>query len=334
VHLFKTLVRPRMEYADAVWGAMCSASALDRLESVQEQFGRRILHVRRSTAGAYVRAELGLESMSERVTVAMLRFFGRLATMPESRLAAFVFQQRCAQVDSHRGSLSWCKYAKQQLEKLGHANVWAARALPVEPEEPEQEQSAESQLACWRSRVRREVHEQCERESQEAMQHLSSLTLFRRLGPVKLKSWLDFAVKHPGASLRLKLRCGAAPLMESVGAMLKVPREQRTCRLCNSGAVETAQHFTSNCVVFAAERAECLSRVALLVGSRCSADLRKAIAGADVELFLGDRLLRALPQQVALDVNATVCNFLKVAWRKREPLWQNFCQEGTSWRLK
>jgi hypothetical protein len=116
--------------------------------------------------------------------------------------------------------------------------------------------------------------------------------------------------------------------------MLKVPREQRTCRLCNSDAVETAQHFTSNCVVFAAERAECLSRVALLVGTRCSADLRKAIAGADVELFLGDRLLRALPQQVALAVNATVCNFLKIAWRKREPLWQNFCQEGTSWRLK
>jgi hypothetical protein len=31
-HLFKTLVRPVMEYAGAIWGAMCSPSALQMLE--------------------------------------------------------------------------------------------------------------------------------------------------------------------------------------------------------------------------------------------------------------------------------------------------------------
>jgi len=70
------------------------------------------------------------------------------------------------------------------------------------------------------------------------------------------------------------------------------------------------------------------------VGPRSSAELRQAMARADAELFLGDRLLRQLPQQVALDVNATICNFLHVAWRKRQPLWREFCQGNDDWKLK
>jgi len=146
---------------------------------------------------------------------------------------------------------------------------------------------------------------------------------------------VDF-VRHPGARLRLKLRCGAAPLMEQVGACAqpKVPREERKCRLCVSGAVETASHFAAECAQFAAERAECLRRVRAVVGPRSSAELRQAMARADAELFLGDRLLHQLPQQVALDVNATICNFLHVAWRKRQPLWREFCQDNNDWKLK
>jgi Reverse transcriptase (RNA-dependent DNA polymerase) len=336
VHLFKSLVRPRLEYADAVWGAMCSKSALQRLERVQVRFGRRLLHVHSHTAAEYVRAELGLESMRERVSVATLRFFGRLAAMPESRLAGFIFRHRCAEVDEERGSLSWCKRAKEELEAIDREDVWDAREVPPIADEPEEEQSLAKRLTNWRSTVRTEVHRRFEELSQNEIKKLSSLTLFGHLGPAKLKGWLDFAVRHPGARLRLKLRCGAAPLMEQVGACAqpKVPREERKCRLCDSGAVETASHFAAECAQFAAERAECLRRVRAVVGPRSSAELRQAMARADAELFLGDRLLRQLPQQVALDVNATICNFLHVAWRKRQPLWREFCQDNNDWKLK
>jgi hypothetical protein len=335
VHLFETLVRPRMEYADAIWGAMCSASALRQLEAVQERFGRRILRVSKSIAGEYVRRELGLESMQQRVEVAMLRFFGRLSVMPNSRLAGFIFRQRCAQVDAGRGKLSWCVNVKKKLVELNHGDVWAARRVPEIPDESDEaEQTPEKRLNHWRAAVKRELGAQFQRESQRAMEQLSSLSLFRRLGPAKLKGWLDFAVRHPGASLRLKLRCGAAPLMEAVGGSAHMPRHERLCRICGSGAVESAQHFVSQCPAYAAERQECLRRVAALAGRRPSPEMRRAIDTADVELFLGDRLLRRLPQEVALKVDATVCNFLRIAWRKRQPLWRNFCQDGTEWRLR
>jgi hypothetical protein len=315
---------------------MCSKSALQALERVQVRFGRRLLHVHSHTAAEYVRAELALESMRERVSVATLRFFGRLAGMPQSRLAGFIFRQRCAEVDAERGKLSWCRRAKEELKAIDREDVWADKEVPFIAEVPEEQQSLAERLTNWRSSVRTEVHRRFEQISEQDMKEMSSLTLFRRLGPAKLKGWLDFAVRHPGARLRLKLRGGAAPLMERVGACAKpqVPREERKCRLCDSGQVETASHFVSECAQFAAERAECLRRVRAAVGRRSSAELRQAMARADAELFLGDRLLRQLPQHVALDVNATICNFLHVAWRKRQPLWREFCQDNNDWKLK
>src|SRR5262249_55008216 len=40
VHLYKTLVRSVLEYADGIWGGMCNSAALTMLEQVQERFGR------------------------------------------------------------------------------------------------------------------------------------------------------------------------------------------------------------------------------------------------------------------------------------------------------
>ena len=97
VHLFKALVV--LEYGDAIWGAMCSKTRLRELESVQELFARRLLRVRSTVAGEFVRRELGLESMGERLLIAVLRFYGRLSKMPDSRLAGFIFRPKLTRVE-------------------------------------------------------------------------------------------------------------------------------------------------------------------------------------------------------------------------------------------
>ena len=33
-------------------------------------------------------------------------------------------------------------------------------------------------------------------------------------------------------------------------------------------------------------------------------------------------------------LDSTVCNFLHIAWRKREPRWQTFCDNGNPWKPK
>src|SRR3954447_9636167 len=80
IHLFQTLVRPVMEYGDSIWAAMASNTALNELESLQCSFGRSILRCP-GAAGEFVRSELGLCTVRERVHTAAMRFFGKLCNM-------------------------------------------------------------------------------------------------------------------------------------------------------------------------------------------------------------------------------------------------------------
>ena len=247
----------------------------------------------------------------------MFRFYSRLAAMPDTRLAGFIFRKRCLEVDAGEARHSWCKRLFQQLQAFGVDRFWG-RPLPRN----------------WDSAVGRQVHRLVEANITTRMLAMSSLSVFRRVGRASLEGWLDRAAKHPGAWLRLKLRCGGAPLMETVGASNGIPREERTCKMCAVGAIETAEHFVSECAFYQRERQQSLERIRGLVAGHDSPQLRRAIDRAEMELFLGDGLLRALPAEVARRVDAALCDYLKVAWRKRQGVWKNFSLGDNEWKLK
>ena len=318
VHLFKTLVWPVLEYGDCIWGAMCSEACLTMLEQVQERFGRRIMRLPSSVAGEYVRRELGLPSMQERVDGAALKFFGHLSMMKRSRLAHFIFTKRCDQVDNDAAAASWCRAIRSKLESNGWSNVWIARAVPDD----------------WTDRVMKKLAQKYLHESGLKLLGMSSLSVFRRLGAATAPGWLNRALNHPGAILRLKLRCGGAPLMERVGAMMKIDKPLRVCLMCDEQQVEDAEHFTCQCPYYAAERSDCLSRIANIAADAEAPRLAAAMQNSEMALFLGDTALKELPPDKQKAVDAVVCNFLKVAWRKRSKLWKLACEEGNEWRLK
>jgi hypothetical protein len=323
VHLFKTLVRPMLEYGAAVWGPMCSKEELKQLERVQEQFGRRLLHLHPWANREFVRRELGLESLEQRIKMATLRYYVKLTEMPDTRLAGFIFRKRCEQLDhAPRGAeirkWSWCSAAKGVLDALGCPEIWR-KPLPAD--------------WSWKD-LKASVRESFTSRSDAEMERRPLLELYRQLGPPTVAGWLDSAVQHPGAALRAKLRSGWVPLMDAIGESADMPREQRTCRLCGTGAVESAQHFAAECQFNGLERIDCLERIARLLGDSQSPRLRQAVEDADVSLFLGDRWLIGLPKELAKRVDTTVCDFLTVAWRRRKARWQTFCQDGDEWKPK
>ena len=150
---------------------------------------------------------------------------------------------------------------------------------------------------------------------------------FNGAGRLSLPGALDFALLHPGAMLRVKLRCNALPL-----ASVVAPAEV-SCRLCG-GEVESAVHFVARCPFFAEERARCLERIAEMTPADAHWALWAALRRGAPEVFLGDRLLLSLPPGLAKEVDATVCNFLKVAWRKRQTVWtqRGWCSDKDGWK--
>jgi hypothetical protein len=318
VHMFKTLVRPILEYAGEMFGPMCSKAALATLERVQVRFGRRVLHLQKSIPGEYVRRELRLESISERLMTASLRFFGHLASMdPKKRLAGHVFRGRCNNVDAGYGRDSWCLRMHDRLTELGMGAVWRNRSVPKK----------------WRDEAQILARDKCKAEGDVKMAARANMQLFNNLGAPTVKGWLDRAVDHPGVALRFRLRCSGAPLMAVVGGNHGIPMQDRKCRFCNAQSVEDAEHFVSKCSFYADERRECISRLNAAIVGEWSPGFRQAMEEETVQLFLGDKLLLQLPEEKRRHVDGILCDYLKVAWRKRNTIWAALT-ERQGWRLR
>ena len=89
----------------------------------------------------------------------------------------------------------------------------------------------------WDEEVKSKLEKAYVLESALKLPQMSSLAVFHRLGSATSPGWLNRALNHPGAILRLKLRCGGAPLMERVGAMMKIDKPLRLCFMCDDQVV-------------------------------------------------------------------------------------------------
>lgn len=316
LQLFKTLVRPVLEYAVGIWGQLCTDQSKKLLERVQVQFGRRLLQLQRCIPGTYVRRELGLQSLEERGVAATLKYYGTLCAMDQSRLASKIFRYRCNNVEhTDHGLYSWCSAAKQALLDCGLRAAWRDRSVDSEE---------------WPKTVKKAVRARFQEVEVQKTQDRPQLGLFHRLGPCMQKMWLERPLNHPGAALRFRLRCGGAPLMETVGAK----KGDTVCRMCQQGQLENAEHFACRCSKYDDQRQECLRRITQLTAGVNAPLLRKAVAEQDVALFLGDSKLSELPPKLRAKVDMVVCNYLKVAWLSRQTVWRGLCVEGSDWRLK
>ena len=319
VHLFKTQVRPIMEYAESLWGCLCSNRYLTQLDRLQITYGRLVLRLPRQVANEYILRELHLEPMRERAEKAQLNFFGRLAAMGPQRLAGHIFRQRCDEVDQGAAGHSWCNYVKPLLLGVPSLRVaWETRSKPVN----------------WKGLVNVACRAKALTLSDHQLNLKSSLALFKRLRPMSQQN-LRVSLRHPGVALRFKLRANTTYLMDMVCARYHkdVDAHNRWCLLCDAKEVENAEHFVSHCVAFEAERAICLGSINSVLGTIAAPRLRQAMQTADPALFLGDKL-QELPLDVRHHVDRIICNYLMVAWRQRDKLWLPRCLDNNPWLLQ
>ena len=106
--------------------------------------------------------------------------------------------------------------------------------------------------------------------------------------------------------------------------------EMRRCVLCNSGAVESEEHFVADCPYYTDLRAGCLSRIRALVGQAAERQLRslsflQLVAGCGTRQFSAD---------VQLSAEKCTWDFLRLARRRRrDTVWSQVTVPGSQWRL-
>ena len=166
-------------------------------------------------------------------------------------------------------------------------------------------------------------------------QHHGQISQLQKGGNRKWQEFMKCSLTHPGVRIRLRLRAGVQPLMDRVAAQYHVEPEYRWCRICGTREIEDAAHFVSSCAFLEPERIECLLRLDALVANANAPILKEAMHRSDYSLFLGDSKLQELPSAMRTKADRIICNYLKVAWAKRQREWlQKWCLEGNAWLLR
>jgi hypothetical protein len=308
-----------------MWAAMTSQAALNDIEGIQYEFGKRLLKCDGRPASVFVRWELGWQSFRTRALMAAFKFFGKLCSMGMSRLAGAVFRIRCAQVDYNSGLNSWCYYVREKLFEHGFSRVWHQRAVPAD----------------WQQRVKRAARKYDADLARDEIARHPELSLWSQLKQRPgLERWAAAGRKHHGVVCKMRLRANIEPLLARIaGNHPDWPFHRSLCLFCNdeNRSVENVTHFVGQCGYYQQERRLFREKVANVLGRAADGSDLDPRAWSPLELTkfaLGDLQVQGLSLEEYQRLDRACFDFLKVICRRRKAIWDQLTEPNRPWALR
>ena len=124
VRLWKSLVRPILEYAAETW--IPNHEQVKSIESVQVKFARRVLGSTPTAPAVFVTSELGLHSLAYRRDLLILRYWRRLCATSSDRLIHQLFISRVTDVkrDPLHCRSSLCSLFMKIMQRYNMQEQW------------------------------------------------------------------------------------------------------------------------------------------------------------------------------------------------------------------
>lgn len=280
--LYKSLVRPVLEYGSAVWSTDSKQASL--LESVQNECLRQALPCDTSVPVALIRAELGISPLANRRDKLLLRYWLAMKHQRADRLAVKAFNwnlkcKRCSKCTSctrkkqsngqaravECPKCAGCKCARmrrtlavKEFQKLGMSHEEYEKALDPGAEPEERKEARRSFLEELEAAA-------CRRDIAEARLEVRGMVSARdtqvaaglaRKEDWRCGRWLGGA--SMGALIKFRARVGRLltgfRFIESEkGRKASVPE---ACPMCGDSSVgeEAQKHFIVNCPFLRCER--------------------------------------------------------------------------------
>ena len=240
--LLLSVIRPSIEYGSEVWEG--NKSQARSLESIILDGAKRILGCSSKTCNEAVRGDMGLDTLQSRRDRAKLKWWYKLATLPEDRYPKLLFNQEW-NIKPRRGRQRkvWSRMVDDLFKSLDiDKGEWL--------EDIERgDSSSASFLAC----VEECISERESRRFEEGLNTKVKLDIYKRFGKsVEFKKYLH-GVCDAGSRLLFKFRSGTHGLNEELGRHRG--REGKTeCSLCGDEC-ENVSHVLWECSAYSSSRA-------------------------------------------------------------------------------
>ena len=233
-----SVIKPSIEYGSEVWEG--NKSQAGSLESIILDGAKRILGRSSKTCNEAVRGDMGLDTLQSRKDRAKLKWWYKLATLPEDRYPKQLFDQEL-NIKPHRGRQRkvWSRMVDDLFKSLDiDKGEWL--------EDIERgDSSSASFLAC--------VEECISKRESRRFDTKVKLDIYKWFGKsVEFKKYLH-GVCDAGSRLLFKFRSGTHGLNEELGRHRG--REGKTeCSLCGDEC-ENVSHVLWECSAYSSIRA-------------------------------------------------------------------------------
>jgi len=327
--LWKSLVRPVLEYAAELWAGEIPNDLVRKAERVQTDFTRAVLGLQGQwgVSNVLVRAELGLERLAACWEKLRLGYWRKIQVAEPNRVLAAVARARRWQVmwgGQRMGNLSWMRGTRSLLRSRGLSEYWSQPGL-----------CTFLSKADWKSEVYTQVEAHFELERCREVERLPSLqsysniktwgtvdvsrAVFRgeigKLGALVTERYVDDVRDKLGCKLKIFCRAGCLPIMERVVWELNLSPENGRCMMCESGEIEDIFHVFLSCQAYSKHRVKLFRAV--------KSSFARGNDGSDILVKGQEKLLEILlgaPAGCKLtedEVDVATKRFLRKVWKSR-----------------
>ena len=251
--LLLSVIRPSIEYGGGVWEG--NKSQVDALESIILGGAKRILGCSSKTCNEAVRGDMGIETLKSRRDRAKLKWWYKLATMPEDRFPKQLFSQEWDQKPRRgRQKKTWGRVIDDLFVSLGLDKAeWL-----------EDIERGESSLASYLACIDECISERECRKFEEGLDNKVKLAMYKKFGKrVEFKKYLH-GVSDAGTRLLFEFRSGTHGLNEELGRH-RGREGKLECTLCGAEC-ESVVHVLWECTAYSSSRASFTEKLQEMLG--------------------------------------------------------------------
>ena len=245
LRLFDSLVSPILLYASEVWGIF----GYDHIDKIHIKFCKNLLGVRAQTPNFAVYGDLGRFPLPVIAKERSVKYWLKLLSNKNS-LMFKIFQSQIEGFDAHvqpsrfRHKRYWAEGIKYLLDELGFSHFWLNQDFEI----PRYEL------------IRNRIRDHFTQNWYAFISNASKLAYYCQFKTeFKLEKYVECISNDKLRSELAALRLSAHNLEIERGRHIDVPRENRICRLCSMGMVESEFHFLLVCPLYTSIRREFLT---------------------------------------------------------------------------
>ena len=348
--LWKSVVRPILEYSAEIWAGDIPHKQAARAENVQTNFARAMLGLVgcQSISNDAIRAEMGMEKLSSRWEKLRLGYWRRLNVASGERTLVAVAKLRRNHLEwgTKGATKGWMGTTRKLLNDRGMGEHWRRPDLCASQSKDQWKDGVYGAVESAEDEARRNRFNAMAGASAARYNRIKSWTKVSAgfavmAGEIGLRGahviepYLDGRKEQLGSRLKTMCRLGCLPTMYRVASSEKMPAEFGVCKLCDSGEIENIDHLLLTCPAHEPHRAKMLTAVEHVLSAAGLTTLCGRPQQDQVDILLGKSVDLATADS---RINDSVTRFLKKAWRARKPLTlalnTALARDDTPWALK